>query len=125
MAYRTIWKDDGILWHYFGHVTADDISEANDEFFNDYRSRKSRYQIIDASGIEVLEWQQDDIVETSANDVGASMAVQGLKIAFVVSEDEDVLEKIHAYIELCKQMDASWTFNIFRDLSEAEEWVKK
>lgn len=124
MAYHTTWEENGILWEYSGDVTAEEISESQDEFFADYRSKNARYQIIDASSIDSLIWDQSDIVETSANDVGASMAVKDLRIAFIVSEDEDVRQKIEAYIDLCKEMEASWAFGIFRDMEAARNWIE-
>ncbi len=123
MAYKTIWEEHGIFWQYFGVVTAEDISQSQEEFFEDYRSKNSKYQLIDTSGIEELIWQGDDIVETSANDVGASMAVKDLKIAFIASDNQDVREKINAYIELCKEMEASWTFGVFEDMGAARKWI--
>lgn len=124
MAYQTFWEENGICWKYTGDVTAEEISESQDEFFADYRSKNARYQIIDASAIDSLHWDQSDIVETSANDVGASMAVKDLKIAFVVSEDPEVRKKIDAYIDLCKEMEASWTFGVFKSMDAARAWIK-
>ncbi len=124
MPYRTNWEPDGIIWEYYGHVTSKDISESNSEFFHDMRSKNARYQIVDTSETEILEWPEMDIVETSANDVGASRVVEKIKLAFVIRKEE-IYRKIQKYIEISRKLDTNWEFRIFDNIEDARSWVKQ
>ena len=61
MPYHTNWEPRGIVWEFYGDVTAQEIEEANDNFYRDERSDTAKYQIIDATKVTSVEWSERDI----------------------------------------------------------------
>ncbi len=122
MPYRTIWEKEGIRWEFYGHVTARDIKDANEEFFGDPRSITAKYQIVDAINTVDLEWKPLDIVEMSVNDVAASRTNNNLKLAFLTNSDE-IRAKVEKYVNISRNLNSDWKFRGFDTLDEAREWI--
>ncbi|MCG9972377.1 hypothetical protein [Christiangramia crocea] len=123
MPYKTNWEPHGIIWKFYGYVTAEEIEEANNEFYTDERSDDSRYQIIDALEVTNVEWNDVDIKEIAAQDKGASFLLHKLKVAYI-SKDEKVTAVLEKYIDISKILNSTWKFKGFNDLNSAKRWVK-
>ncbi len=124
MPYRTRWEDHGICWEFYGYVTAEEINEANEEFYSDYRSKNARYQLINTLETDDVEWQEMDIVEVSAKDIGASRVIPEVKVAFIANNDK-VWNKIQKYVDLSATLNSSWKFMGFETEDEARKWLQK
>jgi len=122
MPYLTKWEDRGIRWEFFGDVTAEEIEKANKEFYNDERSDRAKYQIVDATKISTVEWNDLEIVKTAAYDIGAGHVIKNLKVAYV-AHNKEIVSKIEKYIEISKRLNSSWIFKGFDDFESAREWV--
>lgn len=124
MPYRTIWEEHGVCWEFYGYVSAEEINEANEEFYRDYKSKNASYQLINTLETTDVEWRELDIVEVSAKDLGASRVLPNLKVAFVANNDE-VWTKIEKYVGISAMMNSTWTFMGFENLEEARSWLAK
>lgn len=122
MPYQTHWQDRGIVWEFHGFVTADEIEAANQEFYNDPRSDRAKYQIIDARDVTGVEWSDQDITTTAAHDLGAGQVVRDVRVASV-SRDPAIIEKLDKYTGILRRMNSSWQFGTFGDLEAAREWA--
>lgn len=105
-----------------GFVSAEEIEVANQEFYNDPRSDRAKYQIIDAREVTGVEWSDRDIAATAAHDLGASQVVQHVRVASV-SKDPAIIEKLDKYTEILRRMNSSWQFATFGDIEVAREWA--
>ena len=123
MPYNTHWEAHGILWTFHGDVTAQEIAEANDDFYSDERSDRAAYQIIDASEVDHVEWSDRNITETAAHDIGAARVIKNLKVAYV-ARDEEIISKMEKYIDIARQQNASWQFEGFQDIRRARAWIR-
>ncbi len=124
MPYKTTWKENGIVWKFFGYVTAGEIEEANEEFYRDERSDAAKYQVIDALEVSKVEWNEIDIKEMAAHDKGASLYLNRLKVAYI-SDDEKVIGVLKKYMEISRILNSSWKFKGFTAKEPAMEWVQK
>lgn len=122
MPYNTIWEKRGVMWRFYGDVTAEEISNANDEFYTDERSDRTRYQIIDALQVTSVEWTEQDISVTAAYDIGADRIIKNVKVAYVAN-DEEIISKLEKYIEISIKLNSSWQFRGFTELQPAKRWV--
>lgn len=123
MPYRTMWEPNGIVWEFYDDVTAQEIEDANDEFYGDPRSDRARYQIIDAANVTSVEWTERDITVAAAYDIGAEHAIKHLRVAYVARNPE-IVSKLEKYIEIARKLNKTWQFQGFADVSEARKWVE-
>lgn len=123
MPYKTYWYSQGIVWEFYGFVSAQEIEDANTEFYNDERSDRAKYQIIDAVKVTGVEWNEHDIVSAAAHDIGADKMIRKVKVAYV-AQDKDIVDKLEKYIDISKKMNISWKFKGFDNINSANEWVK-
>lgn len=124
MPYQTNWSPFGVTWVFYDDVSAEEIREANEAFYNDPRSETARYQVIDARRVNYLEWDEKEIKETSAVDYGSSKVIPDLKVAFVANK-EAVWEAIEKYLDISKKLNSSWEFEKFLYIEDAHSWVRK
>lgn len=122
MPYTTQWESKGIVWKFYGDVTATEISNANDEFYSNPQSDKAKYQIIDALQVTTVEWSELNIKKTAAYDIGANRVIKDLKVAYVADNDE-IISKLENYIEISRHLNSSWQFKGFHEMDDAREWV--
>lgn len=122
MPYRTTWEKRGILWEFYGDVTAQEIEDANDEFYSDGRSDTAKYQIIDALKVTSVEWSERDIKVIAAYDLGAAHVIKNLKVAYV-AVDEEFTVKLEKYIDISRKLNSSWQFKGFQEMSSARAWI--
>ncbi|TBW29194.1 hypothetical protein [Gramella sp. KN1008] len=124
MPYKTTWEANGIVWRFYGDVTAEEIEAANDEFYRDERSDISTYQIIDVLEVNDVEWTDMDIKEMAAQDKGASLLLNRIYVAYI-SNKEAVTHVLEKYIEISQMLNSSWKFKGFTDMESARDWLKK
>lgn len=122
MPYRTHWHARGILWEFYGDVTAQEIEDANQEFYADARSERSTYQIIDVRQVSSLTWSDRDIKVTAAYDLGAESTIKKVKVAFV-AVDDDIMAKLEKYADISRRLNSSWQFKGFDTIERASVWA--
>ncbi|GAB5521138.1 MAG: hypothetical protein RhofKO_33890 [Rhodothermales bacterium] len=123
MPYDTHWDEHGITWTAYGDLTAQEIEDANSEFYGHARCTEARYQIINALRIESMEWSDLDIKKTAAHDVGAHHYIRHLKVAYIANHPE-IIEKLEKYIAIARRSNATWLFRGFSTLEDARAWVR-
>lgn len=122
MPYQTHWEPRGIVWRFYGDVTAQEISNANDEFYTDERSDRAKFQIIDALEVRSVEWSELDIGITAAYDIGADRIIKKIRVAYIAT-DPEIIEKLEKYIEISRLLNSSWQFEGFRNANDARMWI--
>ena len=122
MPYRTTWEKHGIMWEFYGDVTAQEIEDANDAFYSDERSDTAKYQIVDATKVSSVEWSERDIKVIAAYDIGAARVIKNLKVAYV-AVDEEITGKLEKYIDISRKLNSSWQLKGFQNFSSAKAWV--
>lgn len=124
MPYKTTWNQNGILWQFSGYVTAAEIEKANIEFYSDERSDNATCQIIDATRVTEIEWNDIKIKEMAAKDKGASLLLPKMKVAYI-SNNSTIHEVLKKYIEISRRLNSNWEFKGFSNQDEAFTWVKQ
>ncbi|QBA63391.1 hypothetical protein [Muriicola soli] len=122
MPFHTYWEKEGIKWEFFGHVTSEEIGQANALFFNDPRSETSKYQIVHTLRTKSVEWKPVKMVDITFQDVAASLSGLQLKIAYIANQEE-IRKKIEKYIEMSRHLNSNWQFRGFTDEIDARKWV--
>lgn len=122
MPYKTEWEPRGIVWEFFGDVTAEEIDRANAEFYSNPRSDDAKFQIIDARRVDSVEWNEIEISTAAAYDVGADRTIKNIKVAYV-AVDVEIVSKLEKYIDIARRLSSSWQFKGFEDISAAREWI--
>lgn len=122
MAYIAKWEDDGFVREFYGVVSSSEVLRSDREFYEDPRSDTAKYQITDFSNAQPGDVDDTDITKIAALDIGASVAIPNLKVAFVTS-DEYVKALCEKYIELSQVANETWEFKIFEDMQSARRWV--
>lgn len=124
MPFRTVWEKEGIKWEFYGHVTPEDIKNANMHFFQDARAKTSKYQILNTIEVSSVVWKPLEIVETSLDDVAASRSNNKLKLVYI-APNPIVREKIEKYVEISRKLNSEWEFRGFDSEEEAREWLEE
>lgn len=124
MPYRTEWHEHGVEWEFHGAVTAREIERANDDFYRDERSDRSRYQIIDARRVTSVTWEERDIKVTAAYDLGAARTLKDVKVAYVASDDA-IRGMLEQYADISRGLNSTWQFQGFADIDSARAWAQQ
>lgn len=124
MSYRLDWHSNGSHWLLHGHVSFAEIFAANKEFYDDPRSDTVKFQLIDCTQVESVDWPDEEIRKIAAIDVGGSYSITGLKIAFA-SEKPEIIEKLKGYQQILKKTNSSWRVGIFENPEAALRWCKE
>ena len=122
MPYEVIWEDRGLYYHHFGVVTGQEITRSIREFYDDPRSSNTKYIIWDASDIDQLLMDEDEVTSAAAYDKGGSSYLQGLRFA-LVAKDEHARKLSIDYIDICRDLGITWEFKLFDDIEDARSWV--
>ena len=122
MPYKIKWEDDGLVREFYGVVSSSEVLESDREFYENPRSDNAKYQITDFSNAQPGDVEDTDITKIAALDIGASVTLPNLKVAFVTS-DQYVKTLCEKYIELSRVANETWQFKIFEDIESARRWV--
>jgi len=123
MPFKTIWEKSGVYWDFYGTVEADEIVDANRQFYSNLKADACIYQLCDFTRTEKLNITQKELTYISVSDVGASNSIEGLKVALAVS-DPKIREWSEAYVSLCRKLASNWDIRIFDDIASARKWVE-
>ncbi|MCD8535716.1 MAG: hypothetical protein LR011_13400 [Verrucomicrobia bacterium] len=122
MAHETFWEERGIYWKFSGDVSYEEIAAINQEFYDDGRSDKMRYQITDFSDAEIGDISEKQLLIFAALDFGASHSLPQMKQA-IVANSQKATALAQRYIELSIQLKSPWKFRIFSNIGAARAWV--
>ena len=123
MPYDISTEPDGFYVEHTGHVSFDEIAEANDVLIDHPAYDRHRYQIWNYLGAGAIAGEKrDSRVISKVDDMSLRRAsANTVKVAFVVTNAKSI-EFINSYLDDVDpaQIDG----RIFRTLAEARDWVR-
>lgn len=121
MPYEISWKDKGIIWTFYGVVTAGETRQASLDILGDPRFVDLHYQIVDISTVEQFNLTSEDMDEAGALDEAATLSNLRIIVAVVAASD-DAMKIAKMYKSAMRQ--AKWPVEIFRTMDDATEWIR-
>lgn len=121
MPYEISWKDKGIIWTFYGVVTAVETRQASLDILGDPRFVDLHYQIVDISTVEQFNLTSEDMDEAGALDEAATLSNLRIIVAVVAASD-DAMKIAKMYKSAMRQ--AKWPVEIFRTMDDATEWIR-
>lgn len=122
MSYKTLWENNGVCWQLSGIVTAQEILDSNNEFYQDPRSDTCKYQLVDCTRLEKFELDDSTMKELAAMDYAASLSVKKLKIA-LVGKTSHITDIYQQYINHSDNHETTWTTKMFDNMESARNWL--
>ena len=123
MAYEVTWSDKIFYARFFGNLTAEEITAANNSFFTDERSFRIKAQVFDFSEVENFVRESLDPKNFAAIDIGINTYIQEIKGALVV-RDNELEDLCREYIAVSQKLGSSWSFGLFDNLEDAKKWIE-
>ena len=124
MSFTVNWEKNGVVTTFSGIVDAQEVMQADREFYRDPRSDNARYQITDFSRAEPGLVREFDIEAIAGFDLGSSLSIPNLKVALVTT-DPQVVSWCEQYIYLSRKCNSSWEFAILNSINDAREWLSE
>jgi len=124
VPYITQWEEHGIYWQLSGIVTADEIFQFTNEFYNDGRSDSIHYQIVDCSRVEQFKLEEETMMEVAALDYAASLSIVNVKVA-LVGKAEHLKKVNNNYIDNAHMFHCKWLIENFDTLAAARAWLAR
>ena len=123
MTYKLVWESPGaILCNFYGTISAAELSEATNDFYNDPRSDHTTVTIWNFTEMTGFDVRGAEAAEIAATDFAASLYLKPIKSAFVV-RDPDFSNLARQYVDEMKHYGSRWTNGVFESLDEARMWV--
>ena len=122
MPLKTYWESEGFVYECSGIVTAEEIAEINFDFLDVPEGVTPRYQLIDATSIELMDLNELDLVDISADDLSISRKYPNVKVAMVARDQKTRNIFLH-YIKISWAINTSWEIRVFSELEAAREWL--
>jgi len=122
MLYNITWEKQGLVLQHYGIVTAEDFAVSVNEIYSDSRIDNINYMIFDASTLDQLLLNENEVMKIAGVDKGASYYVLNIKLA-LVAHDENVLKLFNQYIEASRRLDSHWEVNVFDNVEDARSWA--
>lgn len=124
MPYKTTWDNHGICWQLEGIITSQEIFDLTNDFYQNPKSDRIKYQIVDCTHVE--QFALDDTISTMAEiaalDYAASLSIHNVKVALVATRPK--IKRINQeYIDNSRLLHSNWEIKIFDDLLSARNWV--
>lgn len=120
MSYRIEWETSGVLLNYTGAVSADELSQAAVDIFEDPRFEKLQYVISDFLSVEVFTINVPNVVFMTKSIKNAICKRSNLSIACVADQPAvRPLFRIHEW----EMEGVAWESRLFHTVSEAREWL--
>ena len=122
MPYKMNWEEKGIwMWH-GGTVTSKEIFDSNMEFYNDPKSDRVKYQIIDFLEVEDIVLSELTAEKIAMLDSAQSTSTPNIKVA-LVGTSLSSQKLFQEYIDNSSKTKTNWSFKIFDDMKKAREWA--
>lgn len=123
MPYKISWQEHGVVWHYSGLLTGNELLQSNLDIFGDERFDDIRYQIVNLAGAEKIEVTEQHMRKVAHLDMAAARTNSRVKVA-VVSDSDAATQLLVYYDKFCDKK-SPWKTQVFRSIEEAEDWVKE
>ena len=122
MPLRTYWEPEGLVYECSGIVTAEEIAAINFDFLDVPEGVTPKYQLIDATSIELMDLSELDLVDISTDDLSISRKYPNVKVAMVARDKKTRKIFLH-YVKISWAINTSWEIRVFSELEAAREWL--
>lgn len=122
MPYLISWKQHGIVWHYSGVLTGNDLLQSNFDIFGDERFDDIRFQIVDLTKVDRIEVTEKLMRKVAHLDMAAARSNPRVKVAVI--SNSDAATKLNEYYDKYCDDKSPWETRVFSSIEEAESWVK-
>ena len=122
MAYEITWEPAGVVCHFSGIVTNDEIVAVKAEVFDDPRILEIRYQIADFAMLEKFEISPEAVREVAGMDRTLAESNPDVKVA-VITAASYVRGIANLYSLTHESMGGSWIMEAFEHEEDARAWV--
>lgn len=122
MPYKTNWEENGICWQLNGVVSAQEIFEFTNAFYENPESDAVNYQIVDCLNVERFELDDETMAEIAALDYAASLSILNVKVA-LVGDTPHIKAINQQYFEHSGKFRSNWEIKMFKDMDTARFWV--
>lgn len=123
MPYKITWQEHGVVWHYSGVLTGNELLQSNLDIFGDERFDDIRYQIVNLAGADKIEVTEGHMRKIAYLDMAAARTNPRVKVAVVSDNDAATQLSVH-YDKFCDAK-SPWESRVFSSIEEAEAWVKE
>ena len=122
MAYKLVWKNDGVEMIYSGVLTDMDIIASNIEVVSSQNFRDIKFVISDLQQLTSFPIKSETIEQIAKIDSNASIFNPNVQVAIVGST---IIAHGIAKMYQNYSHDSEWTTEFFKDKSSAQRWIKK
>lgn len=122
MPSEVIWEAKGVVCHFTGVVTSDEIVLMKPEIFDDPRITDIEYQIADFSMLEKFEFSAEIVREIAGMDQSIAGINPDVKVA-VITTDSYMRGLLDLYSLTHQSMGGNWIMEAFEDGDEARAWA--
>ena len=122
MAYQITWKEDAVVFTFYGELDINEVHKASGTLHGDARFDELKYVIANFLEADLKKIEMTQIEEHAAIDYAASMSVPRIKVALIAKDFSSSAEKCTRYIEESKRFGSPWEIRIFSSLEDADAW---
>ena len=119
MSYQISWTENDVLITFEGEVDFHEITEVDDNLYEDPRYDKQRYQIWDFREVNNFKITPIEARVIGVLDKNSSVWNNNIKLA-AVSTDKHIIEMTLEYRNELKE--TNWQVRIFDNMQEAQKW---
>lgn len=120
MPHTNLWEDRGVIRHFTGCVTGEEIINSNLKMHGDARFDDLAYIINDLIDVEECVITEDELVMLSVTDAVAEHSNKFLKIA-IVATNMSIIDLANSYCEF--MTDNTYATQVFNDMNDAFDWI--
>ena len=122
MSHEITWEATGVVCHFSGIVSSEEIVEVKAEVFDDPRIREISYQIADFTQLEKLEVSADAVREVAVIDRRLSEVNPDVRVAVITSESF-VRGISNLYALTHDSLGGNWITEAFEYEEDARAWA--
>jgi hypothetical protein len=123
MPYEIIWEENGVVQHFFGDVSFQDIKTSDEAIYGDERFDSIKYLIIDNEGVTEPRFDQEGATELAYTNNVAHLYKPVLKVAFICTK-QCVENQVKFYIKTMLEIGSTWKFKMFDSMAAARAWIQ-
>ena len=124
MAYQITWKENAVVFTFYGELDINEVHKASGALHGDARFDELKYVIANFLEADLKKIEMTQIEEHAAIDYAASLSVPRMKVALVAQDFSSSAEKCTRYIEESKCFGSPWEILVFNSFEDAEAWGK-
>jgi len=125
MAYKLSWKNEGLYWHWKGHMDIHELIQSNGEAIGHPEFEQVKFIVWDATEVQSYEIDHTAVKMTSSFAISANQYNKNVKVALLVAPDDIELQTlVQTYLDLTVTAIPHARQKMFHDMSEAQQWIE-